>query len=233
MTAVARNVDRERRIVALRDQGLSMRAIGREVGISGERVRQILARIGRVGRIYHPCLYCGNPVHLVAKYCDHRCALRYRRREAGLPTPEDLRNERDVRNAEMARLRRDGKTAREIAAMMGLHPARVGVILGQIAPLGEDRYRHLPTIPHPRRNESRNESRNQAMQQDRDSGLLPRQIAEKYGVTIRVVYNETRRPCPSTRPTTGETITVRRDQIRPERGTGVTVRETLARRGTG
>jgi len=41
------NPDRDRRIVELRDKRLTLVAIGREVGLSKERVRQILAQEAR------------------------------------------------------------------------------------------------------------------------------------------------------------------------------------------
>lgn len=73
-------IERREMVIQLRAANPEMRAshIAKEIGITRERVRQILNDLGlptRVGlRPFEPCLYCGKPRKWTRMYCSRECA---------------------------------------------------------------------------------------------------------------------------------------------------------------
>ncbi len=61
------------RTIRRADPALTLEQIGRKVGLTRERVRQILADAGlptKNSRFYHFCVACGTPVSRDRKYCE-------------------------------------------------------------------------------------------------------------------------------------------------------------------
>lgn len=118
---------RDARIVSWREAGRSLEEIGQELGITRERVRQILKLLGRddlrnVGCATRPdrmitwaCRGCGKEHTTAASlgkrgYCDRECFLAKRRRESTWAQ----------RVPEIIAARKTGKTWREIGETYGV-----------------------------------------------------------------------------------------------------------------
>jgi Mor family transcriptional regulator len=95
--------EREEKMVALRNKGLSLHAIGKLYGLTRERVRQIIyPQMGLTGRVAVPtvpfikrdCKFCSKPFkckeYSQQKFDSQSCATRYRHSLTPPKTPKQL-----------------------------------------------------------------------------------------------------------------------------------------------
>lgn len=148
MTSQTRDDTRDQYILDQICLGRSLRAIGCDLDISGERVRQIVARSLKdqlpdtillrcespdCGQVFeYPLMTTGG----YPKYCCDKCKQTAQRRRRGRRPQSEVTAQWEADRQTMRELRAQGLTAKEIAERLNMHAPTVQVKLARHAPMG-------------------------------------------------------------------------------------------------